>query len=91
VDCIEQGFWGCISRSVSLASINTMRNLGVIFDQNLSFDAHIEQLSRTAFFHLRNIAKFRNILFQSDAEKLLHAFVTGLLQFFIIGFSKKNL
>ena len=53
---------------ISLASITTVRNLGVIFDQNLSFDAHIKQVSWTAFFHLRNIAKIRNILSQSDAE-----------------------
>ena len=61
---------------ISLASSSTVRNLGVIFDQNLSFDAHIKKVSRTAFFHLRNIAKIRNILSQGDAEKLLHAFVT---------------
>jgi len=58
-----------------------VRNLGVIFDQNLSFDAHIKQVSRTAFFHLRNIAKIRNILTQSDAEKLVHAFVTSRLDY----------
>jgi len=62
---------------ISLASSSTVRNLGVIFDQKLSFDSHIKQVSRTAFFHLRNIAKIRNILTQSEAEKLVHAFVTG--------------
>jgi len=60
---------------VSLGSSPTVRNLGVIFDQNLSFDSHIKQVS--AFFHLRNIVKIRNILSQGDAEKLLHAFVTS--------------
>ena len=44
---------------ISLASSSPVRNLGVIFDQNLSFDAHIKLVSRTAFFHLRNIAKIR--------------------------------
>ena len=57
---------------ISLASSSTVRNLGVIFDQNLSFDSHIKQVSRTAFFHLRNIVKIRNILSQGDAEKLVH-------------------
>ena len=47
----------------------TVRNLGVVFDQ----------VSRTAFFHLRNIAKIRNIPSQGDAEKLPHAFVTSRL------------
>ena len=50
-----------------------------IFDNNLSFDAHIKQVSRIAFFHLRNIVKIRKILSQSDAEKLLHAFVTSCI------------
>ena len=67
--------------SISLASSSTVRSLGVIFNQNLSFDSHIKQVSRTAFFHLRNIAKIRNILSQSDAEKLLHAFVTLRLDY----------
>jgi len=39
-----------------------VRNLGVISDQVLSFDSHIKQVS--AFFHLRNIVKIRNILSQ---------------------------
>ncbi|XP_072247498.1 uncharacterized protein [Leuresthes tenuis] len=66
---------------ISLASSSTVRNLGVIFDQNLSFDAHIKLVSRTAFFHLCNIAKIRNILSQGDAEKLVHAFVTSRLDY----------
>ena len=66
---------------ISLASGSTVRNLGVIFDQNLSFDAHIKLVSRTAFFHLRNIAKIPNILSQGDAEKLAHAFVTSRLDY----------
>ncbi|XP_075329020.1 uncharacterized protein LOC142388045 [Odontesthes bonariensis] len=66
---------------ISLASSSTVRNLGVIFDQNLSFDSHIKQVSRTAFFHLHNIVKIRNILSQSDAEKLIHAFVTSRLDY----------
>ena len=66
---------------ISLASSSTVRNLGVIFDQNLSFDADVKQVFRTAFFHLCNIVKIRNILSQSDAEKLVHAFDTSRLNY----------
>ena len=66
---------------ITLASSTTVRNLGVIFDQDLSFNSHIKQISRTAFFHLRNIAKIRHILSQNDAEKLVHAFVTSRLDY----------
>uniref|UniRef100_A0A669EKP4 Reverse transcriptase domain-containing protein n=1 Tax=Oreochromis niloticus TaxID=8128 RepID=A0A669EKP4_ORENI len=66
---------------ITLASSNTVRNLGVIFDQDISFNAHIKQICKTAFFHLRNISKIRNILSQSDAEKLVHAFITSRLDY----------
>ena len=58
---------------ITLAFSTTVRNLGVIFDQDLSFNSHIKQTSRTAFFHLRNITKIRRILSKTDAEKLIHA------------------
>ncbi|XP_051811516.1 uncharacterized protein LOC110970601 [Acanthochromis polyacanthus] len=66
---------------ITLASSTTVRNLGVIFDQDMSFNSHIKQVCRTSFFHLRNIVKIRNILSQSDAEKLVHAFVTSRLDY----------
>ena len=67
--------------NVSVASSSTVKNLGVVFDQDLSFAAHINQACRTAYFHLRNIAKIRNILSKNDAEKLVHAFVTSRLDY----------
>ncbi|XP_029297016.1 uncharacterized protein LOC115014371, partial [Cottoperca gobio] len=79
---------------INLASSTTVRNLGVIFDQDLSFNCHIKQISRTAFFHLRNIAKIRHILSQNDAEKLVHAFVTSRLDYcnsLLSGCPKKSL
>ncbi len=60
---------------------STVRNLGVILDSNLSFENHISHVTKTAFFHLRNIAKLRNMLPVSDAEKLVHAFMTSRLDY----------
>nr|XP_033938439.1 uncharacterized protein LOC117446386 [Pseudochaenichthys georgianus] len=79
---------------INLASSETVRNLGVIFDQDLSFNAHIKSISRTAYFHLRNIAKIRHILPQNDAEKLVHAFVTSRLDYcnsLLSGSNKKSI
>ena len=78
---------------INLASSETVRNLGVIFDQDLSFNAHIKSISRTAYFHLRNIAKIRHILPRNDAEKLVHAFVTSRLDYcnsLLSGCTKKS-
>ncbi len=60
---------------------STVKNLGVILDSNLSFENHISNVTKTAFFHLRNISKLRNMLSVSDAEKLVHAFMTSRLDY----------
>lgn len=65
---------------VSVASSSTVRNLGVIFVQDLSFKAQIIKLVKLPFFFIcATSAKIRNILSKSDAEKLIHAFVTSRL------------
>ncbi|KAI5618349.1 hypothetical protein C0J50_22331, partial [Silurus asotus] len=46
-----------------------------------SFKNHINQVTKTAFFHLRNISKLRNMLSISDAEKLVHAFMTSRIDY----------
>ncbi len=58
---------------------STVKNLGVIIDSNLSFENHISHVTKTAFFHLRNIAKLRNMFPVSDAEK--HVFMTSRLDY----------
>ena len=67
--------------AVALASSTTARNHEVVFDQNMSFNSHIKQNSRTTFIHLYDITKIRHILSQKDAEKLVHAFVTSRLDY----------
>ncbi len=59
----------------------TVKNLGVILDCKLSFENHISHVIKTAFFHLRNTGKLRNMLPVSDAEKLVHAFMTSRLDY----------
>ncbi len=60
---------------------STVKNLGVIVDSNLSFENHISHATKTAFFHVRNNAKLQNMLTVSDAEKLVHAFMTSKLDY----------
>ncbi len=65
----------------STVTSSTVKNLGVILDSNLSSENHISHVTKTAFFHLRNIAKLRNILTVSDAKKLFRAFMTSRLDY----------
>jgi hypothetical protein len=41
----------------TVVSNKTVKDLGVTLGLDFSFDKHIKTVSRTAFFHLRNIAK----------------------------------
>ena len=53
------------------------RNIGVLFDSTLSLTHHIKQLSKSAFYHLKNIARIRRFLSFATTEKLIHAFITS--------------
>ena len=46
----------------TLATSTTVKNVLVIFNQDMSFKQHINQVCKTAFFHLWNISKIRSIL-----------------------------
>lgn len=53
----------------------------VIIDSNLSLEKHISQITRTAFFHLINIARLRPSLSFSAAETLIHAFIASRIDY----------
>ena len=53
------------------------RNLGTIFDDAASMAAHVQQVCKTSFFHLRNISSIRSSLTKSACERLVHAFISS--------------
>lgn len=53
----------------------------MLLDPDLNFESHISNLTRTAFYHLRNIAKVQPFLSQADTERLMHAFITSMLDY----------
>ncbi len=65
----------------SVDSSSSVKNLGVLFDRNLSFDSHVSSICKTAFFHVKNISKLRPMLSMSNAEMLIHAFMTSRLDY----------
>ncbi|KAF7705545.1 hypothetical protein HF521_020831, partial [Silurus meridionalis] len=66
---------GC---TVTISS--TVKDLGVLLD-TMSFENYINHITKTGFFHLRNITNLRNMLSISDAENLVHAFMTSRLYY----------
>ena len=70
------------------------RNIGVIFDSTMSMCAHINNVVKVAFYHLRNIAKIRKYIGSDATEILIHSFVTSKLDFcnsLLYGLPKNNI
>jgi hypothetical protein len=58
-----------------------VKNLGVIFDQNLNFKSHVSAVSRGAYYQLYNIQKIRPNLTEEAAHLAVNAFVTTRLDY----------
>ena len=54
---------------------NAVRDLGVTLDSTLSFAAHISNLSRSSFYHLRRLRAIRRSVSSSIFTTMVHAFV----------------
>ena len=57
----------------------SVRNLGVHFDQHASMHVHVKKVCQAAFYHLRSISKIRRYLSQDTTEILIHAYITSKL------------
>ena len=53
-----------------------VRNIGATIDKFLTISTHIDNACKSAFYHLRNIARVRRYLSFHTTEQLVHAFVT---------------
>ena len=59
----------------------SVRNLGILFDSHLTFDKHIAEVCKNAFYYLFNIRHIRKYLTCDCTEKIIHAFVTSRLDY----------
>ncbi len=60
---------------------NQVRNLGVILETDLSFSSHVKAVTKSAYYHLKNIARIRCFVSSHDLEKLVHAFITSRVDY----------
>ena len=58
---------------------DSVRNLGVQFDAEMTMESHVTAVCRSAIFHLRNISRIRRYLTAAATEQIVHAFVTSRL------------
>ena len=60
---------------------NCVRNLGAWFDSMLSMETHINKVCNSGFYYLHNLRRIRKYLSQDCLVTLIHAFVTGRLDY----------
>ena len=58
---------------------SSARNIGAVSDDTMTFEEHVNELCRTAFFHIRNISRIRPCLSIGSTKTLVHALVTSRL------------
>ena len=66
--------------SVSVGQ-NPVRNLGVMFDQNMTMEAHVSSVARSAAFHTRNISRIRKNITTKSAKSLVNSLVTSRIDY----------
>ena len=64
-----------ISTSVVQSSASA-RNLGVVFDNSLTFEKHVSAICKSALYHPRRIAKIKSYLTEESTIGIFHAFMT---------------
>ena len=57
------------------------RNLGVIFDSNLSYRQHISNVCRSSFLNIRTVSRIRNLLDIETTKMLVCSLVTSRLDY----------
>ena len=67
--------------SCTISPSTEIRNLGVILDSTLSFQSHIKSITKSAFYHLKNISRLQPSLSEPVAETLNHVFITSHLDY----------
>ncbi len=60
---------------------NQVKYVGVILETDLSFSSHVKAVTKSAYYHLKNIARIRCFVWSQDLEKRVHAFITSRVDY----------
>ena len=67
--------------STSIKPVASARNLGVIFNSNLSFSDHISYISKSCFVHIRDLRRIRNTLDHTTACTIATSLIHSKLDY----------
>ncbi len=60
---------------------NQVKNLEVILETDLSFSSHVKAVTKSAYYHLKIIARIRCFVSSQDLETLVRAFITSRVDY----------
>ena len=60
---------------------NKVKNLGVVFDENLNMDKQVKATCKSGFYHIKNLWRIRKFLNEEQAIVAAHAFVSSKLDY----------
>ncbi len=66
----------------------------MILETDLSFSSHVKAVTKSAYYHLKNIARIRCFVSSQDLEKHVHAFITSRVDYcngLLTGLPKKTI
>ena len=62
-------------------TVQSVRDLGVIFDSSLNFKQHVNAIIKNAYFHLYRIGRVRKYLSKDATKTLVHALVLSRMDY----------
>ena len=65
---------------IQVSPSSKVSDLGVVFDQYLTFHDHINGICKSTHFHLHGIRTIRNLLTFDATAQLIHALITSRLE-----------
>lgn len=74
--------FGCLEFGNSqLQPLESVRNLGVVFDKNLSFKNHINNVVKGCHLYIRNLYAIKKFLSRESLLTLIHSFVISRIDY----------
>src|SRR5271163_1466797 len=67
--------------SAKIKSCDKVRNLGVIFDNNMTMHDYVNNICKTSYFYIHLLGKLEKFFDKNTAAMVTHAFVTSRLDY----------
>ena len=80
--------------SVTVQTAHSVKSLGVVIDNTLSFSQHVDSVCRSSYFHLRALRHIRRWISDDTAKSIACATVAGRLDYcnsVLVGISAANI